>query len=80
MGVCLGKETNGDIHSITTKTATAPISQQTSTFTQPALLNSNTSAHATSVIGDESLPVPLNSARPRRASIQPRTATIIEEQ
>ena len=83
MGMCVAKGTNTLIHSTATKTASTPISQQTSTFTQHSSLNNNSS---TSVIAEENQPldqtplaVPINITRPRRASIQPRTTTIIEE-
>lgn len=87
MGMCVAKGTNTQIHSTTTKTASAPINQHTNSFTQHSSLNNNGDGHSTSVIDEENQPldqtplaVPINVTRPRRASIQPRTPTIIEEQ
>lgn len=87
MGMCAAKGTNAQIPSTTTKPTSAPIDHHIDPFTQRVSIHDDSGGHSTSITGEENqsldqtpVVMPINAARPRRASIQPRTATIIEEQ
>ena len=88
MGTCATKGTTAKNPSRTAKATTTPISQQSNTsnrYSPPLSSNGALSSYVTDDQGGElsdptRVTAPTNTARPRRASIQPRTETIIEEQ